>query len=309
MEIAPMSYPQGFSASRQLPASAAAPQEEGPRDTAHLERSTPKTPLLHKAVCGVVAGATLWNVANIAGQIAALPGITSKVLATALTAGTAVAGWAAADLGSGVFHWAVDNYPTRKTPVIGNLAEEFQVHHHEPTSILARSTASNFAQVGMFAALPLLATAIVNPTAAVTAGLTSMMVGTSLSQASHRWTHDRNAPGYTKVFQKLKLSQSRGDHAKHHAMPWDDHYCVVNGMWNPLLSRTLFWRKLEKGVHAVTGREPKSWRDPGVKQLALGEISREDFLKDRKVNRQVFREIALRDYRDYKEHKAARGAA
>ncbi len=308
MEITRTTITPGISA-RPARATATVSEEEGPQDTALLERPNPKTPLLQKAVCGAVAGATVWNIHNIAGQIASLPGVTSKVVAAALTAGSMVAGWAAADLGSGIFHWAVDNYPTRHTPVIGNLAEEFQVHHHERTSILERSTASNFAQVGMFAALPLLATAVVNPHYAIAAGVSSMLLGTSLSQASHRWTHDPKAPGYTKVFQKLHISEGRADHAKHHAMPWDDYYCVVNGMWNPLMSRTLAWRKLEKGIYQITGREPKSWRDPGVKQLALGEVSREDFLKDRKVNRAVFREIALRDYTDYKEYKAAQGAA
>lgn len=305
MEITRGTFRPGISA-RPTQAAAAASGEESAQDTALLGTPNPRTPLFHKVVCGAVAGAAAYNVHNIAGQIASLPGLTSKVVAAALTAGTVVAGWAAADLGSGLFHWAVDNYPTRKTPLIGDLAEKFQVHHHERTSILERSTLSNVAQIGIFSWMPMLATAVINPHYAVAAGVTSMIAGVTLSQANHRWTHDPKAPGYTKVLQKLHVSESRADHAKHHAMPWDDYYCIVNGMWNPLLSRTQFWRKLEKGVYQVTGRESKAWRDPGVKQLALGQISREEFLRDRKVNRAIFREIARQDYEDY---KATRGAA
>jgi ubiquitin-conjugating enzyme E2 variant len=245
-------------------------------------------------------------VVNLAGQIAQLPGITAKVAAGALAAGSVVAGWAAADFGSGIFHWAVDNYPTRNTPVLGKLADEFQNHHHERYSILKNSSWSNLSQAGVFATIPLVALGLANPHYAITAGLTSMMFGTTMTQASHRWSHDAKCSKFAKTLQKLHIAQSRKNHAMHHAAPWDDYYCIVNGMWNPLLHRTNFWRKLEKGVYMVTGRESKAWRDPGVKALALGQITREQFEADRKVNRAIFREVAGRDYEEYKAIKAAK---
>ncbi len=48
-------------------------------------------------------------------------------------------------------------------------------------------------------------------------------------------------------------------------MPWSDNYCIVNGMWNRLLTKTHFFRKWEKMIHTVTGAEPHCWKDPGVK--------------------------------------------
>lgn len=277
----------------------AAPAAEEPADRALLG-GEPRTPLTHKLVAGAVAGGVAWNVSNLASQVASLPGVTAKVAAAALVAGSALAGWAAADIGSGIFHWAVDNYPTRNTPVLGELAEKFQIHHHERHSVLERSTLSNLAQVGTFTALPILALGLFSPHYAVTAGVTSMLLGTTLGQVSHRWTHHPQAPRLARTLQKARVLQSRSDHARHHAMPWDDYYCIVNGMWNQTLSRANFWRKLEKQVFQLTGREPKSWRDPGVKALALGQVTQEEFQANRKVDRAVFRQAAQSDYRDYK---------
>ncbi len=280
----------------------AAPADEEPADRA-LIGGEPRTPLAHKLVAGAVAGGVAWNVSNIASQVASLPGVTAKVAAAALVAGSALAGWAAADFGSGIFHWAVDNYPTRNTPVLGELAEKFQMHHHERHSVLERSTLSNLAQVGTFTALPILAMGLFSPHCAVTAGVTSMLLGTTLGQVSHRWTHHPQAPQLARTLQKARVLQTRADHARHHAMPWDDYYCIVNGMWNQTLSKANFWRKLERQVFQITGREPKSWRDPGIKALALGQVTQEEFQAHRKVDRAVFRELAQRDYLDYKSRQ------
>ena len=45
--------------------------------------------------------------------------------------GTAVlCGFVFADFGSGVFHWATDNYGSDKTPVLGGVIAAFQVKTH-----------------------------------------------------------------------------------------------------------------------------------------------------------------------------------
>ena len=51
----------------------------------------------------------------------------------AVEAGLAVlAGYVMADLGSGVFHWIVDNYGDAKTPALGTIIDSFQGHHARP---------------------------------------------------------------------------------------------------------------------------------------------------------------------------------
>lgn len=47
------------------------------------------------------------------------------------TAAAAFVGYLIADLVSGVFHWSVDNYGNKDTPVFGTVIEAFQGHHGE----------------------------------------------------------------------------------------------------------------------------------------------------------------------------------
>lgn len=64
--------------------------------------------------------------------------------ATALTSvATIVASWIAADFGSGVFHWSVDNYGNGRTPVMGNIIAAFQGHHSAPWTITYRGFCNN----------------------------------------------------------------------------------------------------------------------------------------------------------------------
>lgn len=54
-----------------------------------------------------------------------------------------VSSWIAADFGSGVFHWSVDNYGNGRTPVMGNIIAAFQGHHSAPWTITYRGFCNN----------------------------------------------------------------------------------------------------------------------------------------------------------------------
>ena len=56
---------------------------------------------------------------------------------------TVIASWIAADFGSGVFHWSVDNYGNGRTPVMGNIIAAFQGHHSAPWTITYRGFCNN----------------------------------------------------------------------------------------------------------------------------------------------------------------------
>ncbi|KAF4377734.1 hypothetical protein F8388_011487 [Cannabis sativa] len=67
-------------------------------------------------------------------------------------------GYVMADLLSGVYHWAIDNYGTPSTPFFGEQVKEFQGHHMLPCSITKRQFANNvhaLARAVTFAVLPL----------------------------------------------------------------------------------------------------------------------------------------------------------
>lgn len=264
-----------------------------PRSDLSAFSDSPSTSTLGRVVAATMLGGGLWTAAHVATQAAA-----HGPAGVALAAGALVAGYATADLASGIFHHWVDNYPTPETPVVGTMAREFQEHHFRTYDLLEVSFLDNCVNAGRFLAPVMAGVAVGQPHYLVAAGAFSFLAGGYLAQGSHRWTHMAHPPALGKLMQNLGLAQSKKSHAMHHRMPWSDFYCIVNGMWNPLLSKVDFWRKLEKVYHQATGIEPKSWRDPGVKQLALGQISKPEFLASQNANRKAFAEL-IRDERQY----------
>ncbi|KAK2632763.1 hypothetical protein EUGRSUZ_L01106 [Eucalyptus grandis] len=65
----------------------------------------------------------------------------SHVWAEPILAGAV--GYVLADLGSGVYHWGIDNYGDASTPVFGTQIEAFQGHHKWPWTITRRQGANN----------------------------------------------------------------------------------------------------------------------------------------------------------------------
>ena len=51
--------------------------------------------------------------------------------------------WILADFGSGILHWAVDNYGNGRTPIMGSIIAAFQGHHAAPWTITQRGFANN----------------------------------------------------------------------------------------------------------------------------------------------------------------------
>lgn len=53
---------------------------------------------------------------------------------------------------------------------------------------------------------------------------------------------------------------SRRVHGTHHKAPFEGNYCIVSGVWNPILdaggSDGSFFRRLERFVLAKTGATP-----------------------------------------------------
>ncbi|PKI67954.1 hypothetical protein CRG98_011550 [Punica granatum] len=67
-------------------------------------------------------------------------------------------GYVLADLGSGVYHWGIDNYGDASTPFFGSQIEAFQGHHKWPWTITRREFANNLhalARAVAFSVLPI----------------------------------------------------------------------------------------------------------------------------------------------------------
>lgn len=66
----------------------------------------------------------------------------------ALVAASAVfVAYVLADLGTGIYHWGVDNYGDGSTPVFGRQIAAFQGHHQRPWTITQREFCNNLHQV------------------------------------------------------------------------------------------------------------------------------------------------------------------
>ncbi|KAM6554594.1 hypothetical protein CsatB_015356 [Cannabis sativa] len=69
-----------------------------------------------------------------------------------------VAGYVVVDLVSGLYHWAVDNYGSASTPIFGNQAKAFQLHHELPMRITKHEFVNRthpFASIVTFILLPI----------------------------------------------------------------------------------------------------------------------------------------------------------
>ena len=61
---------------------------------------------------------------------------------------TVFASYVFSDLGTGIFHWSVDNYGDKNTPIAGNVIDAFQGHHRWPGTITKRQWANNIRAEG-----------------------------------------------------------------------------------------------------------------------------------------------------------------
>ena len=111
-----------------------------------------------------------------------------------------VAAGLAADLMSGLVHWAADTWGRETLPVLGRrFLRPFRVHHVNPDDFLRRDFIDCNGDVAMLT-LPLLAAALLLPTATPGAGLAAASFVTRLPPSAlptnqvHQWAHMPHPP-------------------------------------------------------------------------------------------------------------------
>ncbi|QDU83816.1 Kua-ubiquitin conjugating enzyme hybrid localization domain protein [Planctomycetes bacterium Pla163] len=151
----------------------------------------------------------------------------------------------AADLVSGLVHWAEDTFFTESTPVIGPSVIAPNVEHHErPAAMLGKGYwDSNGQLLAIAAALVAGAAALGLLTWHV--WLFALLAGNA--NQIHKWAHmpRRRVPAVVRGLQRIGLFQSVRHHARHHSGARNSHYCTTTDWLNPLLDRIRFWRALE----------------------------------------------------------------
>ena len=167
------------------------------------------------------------------------------------------------DLGTGIFHWSVDNYGSKKTPLLGGVIDAFQGHHKYPWTITKRQWANNIHTTCIAPLVFTTPTLFFNERATdlIFVGVfTSLIV---LSQQFHAWSHMKKSelPSTVLKAQDMGLLIGRRDHGQHHKSPFASNYSIVSGWWNPILDGNGFYRKLEQVIYDTTGVPPRCWSD------------------------------------------------
>lgn len=173
-------------------------------------------------------------------------------------------GYALADLGSGVYHWGIDNYGGAETPLFGSQIDAFQGHHKWPWTITRRQFANNLhalARVVTFAVMPM---NLVCDDPAVL-GFVAVCSGCIMfSQQFHAWAHMTKSKLQPLVvaLQDGGVLVSRSQHAAHHRPPYNNNYCIVSGAWNEVLDGCNFFEAMEMVIFFRFGVRPRSWSEP-----------------------------------------------
>ncbi|KAL1567024.1 palmitoyl-[glycerolipid] 3-(E)-desaturase [Salvia divinorum] len=175
----------------------------------------------------------------------------------------AVVAYLLSDLGTGIYHWAIDNYGGPQTPIFGPQIVGFQGHHHRPLEITqmhvvynvhiaATSVAAVATPINLLCSDPILLSFI---------GAFGGFV--MFSQQFHAWSHTPKGklPPLVAALQDAGIILRRAEHAAHHCPPFNTNYCIVSGVWNRALDKSYFFVALEV-VAAVFGHEPRSWSEP-----------------------------------------------
>ena len=180
-----------------------------------------------------------------------------------LVASMAGAYWLS-DAGTGIFHWSVDNYGSKATPVMGGIIDAFQGHHKYPWTITKRQFANNIhvtCPATMCVTVPLLLAPGLAPNACAFMGVFCSMI--VLSQQFHAWSHMKKSqlPESVVALQDLGVLLSRKGHGAHHRPPFKGNYCIVSGFWNDMLDGNEVFDKMATVVYEATGVAPRCWSE------------------------------------------------
>lgn len=165
----------------------------------------------------------------------------------------------AADLTSGLVHWACDSFFTERTPVIGRaLIEPFREHHRDPLA-MTRKGFLRVSRANLF---------IMSFGLAVTwwredgwtADCHSSLAhawwfwyacAVGMTNQLHMWAHAERVPRPVRRLHALRLIVSPSHHRRHHRPPYRRGYCVTTGWINPVLDHVGFFAGLERAVRAL----------------------------------------------------------
>jgi ubiquitin-conjugating enzyme E2 variant len=165
-----------------------------------------------------------------------------------------VAAHPAADLVSGLVHWAADRILPIGAPYLGPaFVRPFREHHADPRGI----TRHDFIETNgntCIALAPALAGvwwwATGRPGTPATVLVEALAVGLAfwlcVTNQIHKWAHLERPPAAVRLLQRCRLILEPRHHAAHHRPPFDRRFCITSGWLNPVVDRLGMFDRLER---------------------------------------------------------------
>ena len=237
-----------------------------PGDPFAVEPYTPREVRVH--LLGAALNALVW-LAAVAWLAAAWRQAAPSLLGVALAI---LAGLYAADLLSGLLHWAFDTWFDDGLGFIRRMVLQVREHHIHPGRIFKihfTQDAGTLSWIALLLVAPWLAAAwLAGPAPGAASGaarglaypLAAAVVFDPLlvfMLEFHKCGHRPCGPAWVRALQRLGLVLPVRHHLTHHSGNHDVNYCLINGWADRTLGRLGLFRGLERLIQRHTGAVPQ----------------------------------------------------